>query len=220
MKKKMKALLALILLFVLIVGGFIAGIYLQIFDVKTTNEKLGLYKLPVVGSFFPKPEPKDNADAQSTDANADKSKGQNPANPAKPQTNAPAQPQQPPQQRKVLTQQDINQQLKAEQAAQQKRISQLASVYNEMKPQNAANVMKDLNDDMAVAILQKMDNSQAAQVLSAMDPEQSARLTRLLYLGTPQIDQSSSGSGQGGQNGQNGMGGGMNGGSGMSSMSN
>ncbi|WP_399555551.1 MotE family protein, partial [uncultured Selenomonas sp.] len=101
----------------------------------------------------------------------------------------------------VLTKEEIEKQMKEREAQEKKRVSKLARVYNEMKPQQAAEVMKDLDDDLSVAILQKMDESQAAKTLAAMEAEQSARLTKLMYTGVPKkvispLDRQS----QGGQN--------------------
>ena len=84
---------------------------------------------------------------------------------------------------KVLTQEEIEKQQKEEEAAERKRVSKLARLYNEMKPEAAADIMVDLDDEIAVAVLQKMDESQAAKVLAALDPGQSARLTRSIYTG-------------------------------------
>ena len=57
MKKIVKIALAAILLLVLVVGGFLLGVYLQIFDVGTMNEKMKLYDMPIIGEFFVKPAP-------------------------------------------------------------------------------------------------------------------------------------------------------------------
>ena len=59
-KKIAKLLLMLFLLLVLIIGGFVLGIYLRLFDTQEANEKLGLYKLPVIGQYFVKPAPSQN----------------------------------------------------------------------------------------------------------------------------------------------------------------
>ena len=40
MKKILKVVLAALLLLVLVVGGFLLGVYLQIFDATTMNEKM------------------------------------------------------------------------------------------------------------------------------------------------------------------------------------
>ena len=56
-KRILKGLLMLIVLLVLIVGGFALGIYLRIFDTQQANEKLGLYNLPIIGQYFVKPAP-------------------------------------------------------------------------------------------------------------------------------------------------------------------
>ena len=169
MKKMVKIALAAILLLVLVVGGFLLGVYLQIFDASTMNEKLKLYDMPIIGEFFVKPAPEtgETPKEELTDSkpDPDKDKGQ-----SKP---------------KVLTKEEIEKQMKEREAQEKKRVSKLARVYNEMKPQQAAEVMKDLDDDLSVAILQKMDESQAAKTLAAMDADQSARLTKLMYTGVP-----------------------------------
>lgn len=177
MKKIVKIALAAILLLVLVAGGFLLGVYLQIFDAGTMNEKLKLYDMPIIGEFFVKPAPetgealkedvsgKPKEELTDSKPDPDKDKGQ-----SKP---------------KVLTKEEIEKQMKEREAQEKKRVSKLARVYNEMKPQQAAEVMKDLDDDLSVAILQKMDESQAAKTLAAMDADQSARLTRLMYTGVP-----------------------------------
>ena len=181
MKKIVKIALAAILLLVLVAGGFLLGVYLQIFDAGTMNEKLKLYDMPIIGEFFVKPAPEtgealkedvsgkpkeEMTDSKlNPDKDKDKDKGQ-----SKP---------------KVLTKEEIEKQMKEREAQEKKRVSKLARVYNEMKPQQAAEVMKDLDDDLSVAILQKMDESQAAKTLAAMDADQSARLTKLMYTGVP-----------------------------------
>ena len=177
MKKIVKIALAAILLLVLVAGGFLLGVYLQIFDAGTMNEKLKLYDMPIIGEFFVKPAPetgealkedvsgKPKEELTDSKPDPDKDKGQ-----SKP---------------KVLTKEEIEKQMKEREAQEKKRVSKLARVYNEMKPQQAAEVMKDLDDDLSVAILQKMDESQAAKTLAAMEAEQSARLTKLMYTGVP-----------------------------------
>ena len=181
MKKIVKIALAAILLLVLVVGGFLLGVYLQIFDVGTMNEKMKLYDMPIIGEFFVKQAPETEEESKeeasgkpkeemtdsklNPDKDKDKDKGQ-----SKP---------------KVLTKEEIEKQMKEREAQEKKRVSKLARVYNEMKPQQAAEVMKDLDDDLSVAILQKMDESQAAKTLAAMDADQSARLTKLMYTGVP-----------------------------------
>ena len=171
MKKMVKIALAAILLLVLVVGGFLLGVYLQIFDASTMNEKLKLYDMPIIGEFFvkPAPETEEASKEEMTDSklNPDKDKEKRTSKP------------------KVLTKEEIEKQMKEREAQEKKRVSKLARVYNEMKPQQAAEVMKDLDDDLSVAILQKMDESQAAKTLAAMDADQSARLTKLMYTGVP-----------------------------------
>ena len=179
MKKIVKIALAAILLLVLVVGGFLLGVYLQIFDTSTMNEKMKLYDMPIIGEFFVKPAPEtEEASKEEASGKLKEEMTDSKLNPDKDKDKGQSKP-------KVLTKEEIEKQMKEREAQEKKRVSKLARVYNEMKPQQAAEVMKDLDDDLSVAILQKMDESQAAKTLAAMDADQSARLTKLMYTGVP-----------------------------------
>ena len=171
-KKLLKIFLMLFLLLVLIVGGFALGVYLRIFDTQEANEKLGLYKLPVVGEYFVKPAPTqeemENAPVEDAKPSADKKKDK-----AKEQSK-----------NVKLTKKEIEAQMKEREAAERKRVSKLARLYNEMKPQDAAEAMDALDDDLTVTILQRMDESTAAKVMAEFEPAKAARLTELIYQGT------------------------------------
>ncbi|MDY6269238.1 MAG: magnesium transporter MgtE [Selenomonadaceae bacterium] len=167
----LKLLLILLLLIVLIVGGFALGIYLRIFDAQEANEKLGLYNLPVIGQYFVKPAPTEE-DMQNT-----------PAEDVKPDPDADKKDAKD--SKKVqLSKKEIEKQMKERDAAERKRVSKLARLYNEMKPADAASAMDELDDDMCIAILQRMDEGQAAKVLTEFDPSKTARLTKIMYEGT------------------------------------
>ena len=181
MKKIVKIALAAILLLVLVVGGFLLGVYLQIFDAGTMNEKMKLYDMPIIGEFFVKPAPEaEEATKEEASGKPKEEMTDSKLNPDKDKNKDKGQSKP-----KGLTKEEIEKQMKEREAQEKKRVSKLARVYNEMKPQQAAEVMKDLDDDLSVAILQKMDESQAAKTLAAMDADQSARLTKLMYTGVP-----------------------------------
>ena len=176
-KKKrrfLKILLALILLLVLIVGGFALGIYLRIFDTQEANEKLGLYNLPVIGEYFVKPAPTEeemaNTPAEDVKPNPEAEKAEKDKN--------------QPSKKVQLSKKEIEKQMKERDAAERKRVSKLARLYNEMKPADAAAALDALEDDTCVAILQRMDEGQAAKVLSEFEPSKAARLTKIIYEGT------------------------------------
>jgi flagellar motility protein MotE (MotC chaperone) len=188
----------LLLLFLIVVAGFFAGIYLRVFDVYEMNRQVDLYAMPFIGEYFvkpaisakemiaekiskmnePPPEP-ENVEGEKTagdgkkDEKKDEKKDDQPKPIKKEEESKPV----------VLTQEEIEKRQKAEEAAERKRVSKLAKLYNEMKPEAAADIMTDLDDEIAVAVLQKMDESQAAKVLASLDPGHSARLTRSIYTG-------------------------------------
>lgn len=166
-KKLLKVFLALFLLLVLVIGGFALGVYLRIFDTQEANEKLGLYNLPVVGQYFVKPAPTQEEmetvpleDVKPKDEEKKQSK------------------------KITLSKKEIEEQMQQREAAEKKRVSKLARLYNGMKPKDAAEAMDALDDDLAVAILQRMEEGTAAKVLSEFEPAKAARLTQIIYEGT------------------------------------
>ena len=172
----LKLFLFLLLIVGLIVGGFALGVYLQIVDSQEMNEKLGLYRLPVVGEYFvpppqqPTQEEMENKPVEDVKPKADEKKKEDKQEKkqSKPVT---------------LSKKEIEDQMKAREAAERKRISKIARLYNEMKPQEAADAMESLDDDLTFAILQRMDEGNAAKTLAKMDADKAARLTELIYEG-------------------------------------
>lgn len=166
-KKIAKLLLMLFLLLVLIIGGFVLGIYLRLFDTQEANEKLGLYKLPVIGQYFVKPAPSQN-EMENT-----------PVEDVKPSKDDQKQSK-----KITISKKEIEKQMKEREAVEKKRVSKLARLYNEMKPRDAAEAMDALDDDLCIAILQRMDEGNAAKVMSEFEASKTARLTQIMYEGT------------------------------------
>ena len=165
--KVFKIILMLFLLLVLVVGGFALGVYLRIFDTEEMNQKLGLYKLPVVGEYFVKPAPPQEEMEE------------------KPVEDVKPKPDEKKQSKKLtLSRKEIEEQMKQREDAEKKRVSKLARLYNGMKPKDAAEAMDALDDDLAVTILQRMEEGTASKVLSEFEPAKAARLTQIIYEGT------------------------------------
>lgn len=170
----MKVLLVLFLLLVLIIAGFALGIYLRLFDTQEANEKLKLYDLPVVGQYFVRPAPTEaemeNATVEDAKINIkdkdDKKDGKKENK------------------KLVISKEDIEKQVKEREAAEKKRVSKLARLYNQMKPKDAAKALDALDDDMCIAILQRMDESVVAKIMSEFTEEKTARITQIMYAGT------------------------------------
>lgn len=175
-RRILKALAVLFLLVLLIGAGFFVGIYLRIFDVDKINESMKLYDMPVIGQYFVKRQGTETPTEQTPEAKtADNTQNdKDKAAQQKPEESKPM----------ILTKAEIEKQRKEQQAAEKKRVTKLARLYNEMKPADAAAIMDALNDDITIAILQRMDESQCAKVLTAFEPDKSARLTRIMYAGT------------------------------------
>ena len=205
-KRLLKFFGLLLVLAGVVAAGFFAGVYLRVFDVYEVNEQIDQQALPFVGEYIVEPIKKmpgvfdeyiyqpavklvdQKLSAPPEEQPADG--GKKPENGKKDDKKEEKKDDQPKPIKKeeeskpiVLTQEEIEKKQKEEEAAERKRVSKLAKLYNEMKPEAAADIMTDLDDEIAVAVLQKMDESQAAKVLAALDPGQSARLTRSIYTG-------------------------------------
>lgn len=180
----------------LIIGGFFLGVYLRVFDVSQINQKLELYKYPIIGQYFEKP-----LDAKEEGKGDDKSdKPGKPIIIPDPKAKQQGQVEDPlklteteknPDGSKpiVLDKAEIDKQLKIRQAEEKKRVSKLARLYGSMKPEKAMPILDALDDDMAIAILSKMEEDQVSKILPLFDTSKSARLTRIMYNGKPPVTQ-------------------------------
>ena len=176
MWKKLKILFILILLLVLIAGGFALGVYLRLFDTQALNEQYGLHELPVVGEYFVPPAGEQHNAAETASS---------PPAAAGTPASAAAAPKKAPETVKI-TKEEIEKQQKEREAAEKKRVTKLARLYNDMKAADAAKVMESLDIDLCIAILQRMDEGNAAKVMAAFEPERAAQITQIIYEGVPQ----------------------------------
>lgn len=69
--------------------------------------------------------------------------------------------------------------------AQEKKIAELTQIYKEMSPDQAAQILLELDTPIVVGILQNFKPSHAARVLQAMPAEEAARITNALTKAPP-----------------------------------
>lgn len=174
-KQKIKIVGGVIGVVVLLVAGFILGIYLGLFDQEEMNEKYGIYDWPIIGETFVRPISEEEAAALEAERLAQEAEAKRKA-----EEEAKSKPIK-------LTKEEIEKQTQERQAAEKKRIGKLSRLYNEMKPDEAAKILTALDDDMSIAIMQKMDESQVAQILAAEEfgADHAAEITRKMYRGMP-----------------------------------
>ena len=171
MRKKLKILFGLILLLVLVAGGFALGVYLRLFDTQALNEEYGLHKLPIIGEYFVPPAESEEESSQSSSASS--------------ATTSTATKQKKVPESVKITKEEIEKQQKERETAEKKRITKLARLYNDMKPADAAKVMESLDINLCIAILQRMDEGNAAKVLTEFEPDRAAQITQIMYEGAP-----------------------------------
>lgn len=172
MRKILKTLFGLVLLLVLVAGGFALGVYLRLFDTQELNEEYALHELPIVGEYFvpPTEETTTAVSAPSSTAAA---------------APAAAASRKAPETVKITPEEIAKQQAERE-AAEKKRVTKLARLYNDMKAADAAKVMEALDVDLCIAILQRMDEGNAAKIMAAFEPDRAAEITQIIYEGVPQ----------------------------------
>ena len=164
-----------LLLVTLVIGGFFLGIYLKILDGDEMNKKLGLYDMPIIGQYFVRPTPEDGSTVP--DSAAEKAK-QEQAQAKKAADDKKSKPVK-------LTKEEIEKLTQQRQAEEKKRVSKLARLYNEMKPEEAAKIMENMESDIVIAIFQRMDESQVSQIMANFNAGKAASISKLMYVGVP-----------------------------------
>ena len=164
-----------LLLVVLVIGGFFLGIYLQILDGDEMNKKLGLYDMPIIGQYFVRPTPEDGSTVPDSAAEKAKQEQEKSKKAADDKKSKPVK----------LTKEEIEKLTQQRQAEEKKRVSKLARLYNEMKPEDAAKIMENMESDIVIAIFQRMDESQVSQIMANFDTGKAASISKLMYVGVP-----------------------------------
>ena len=190
LRKIKNILIGLIVLMILIVGGFIAAVKFDVLDtedIAMLNEELGLYRLPFVGNgrYFevpegvewpPPPEPEPEPEPEPPPEPEPEVKEEPPKEEPKPKEEKPKEVK--------IDKKAIDEQRAKREAEEKKRIARLAKIYESMRPQEAANALINVDWDTTVLIFQRMNEDSVAQILAKMEPEAAAQLTEMLYAGT------------------------------------
>lgn len=163
-----KLILVFVLLLMLAGGGVAAGIYLGLIDLPAIAAKYKLHDLPVVGQYIPKPA----TNFETVDLPPEAPAAEKPAAEAPP---APAPPAAKPE--------ELKENLAKTRQEEAKRISRLARLYGEMKPDEALPILRELDDPTVLAILAKMEDGQAAKIMALFDAKRAARLTQDMLKG-------------------------------------
>ena len=175
-------IMAVVVALVMLVGlGFAAGVYLKLIDPNKLVSDMNLSQHPVITKLFPKTnfEPVELEDSSIPDK---------PENTVKNVTELPSQTSTTQSTRQLtnsntITKEEIEKQERIKKQEEAKRISKLARLYSEMKPDEAAAIMKELDDNNVLAIFSKMEDGQVAKILAVFDSKRAARLTEDMLKG-------------------------------------
>ena len=188
-------LIGLVVLTALVVGAFAAAVKFEVLDtedIAMLNEELGLYRLPFVGNgrYFevpegvewpPPPEPEPEPELEPEPVSKPEEKIEPPKEEPKPKEEK--KKDEKPKEVKV-DKKAIDEQKAKREAEEKKRVTRLARIYENMKPEQAANALVNVDWDTTVLIFQRTNEDSVAQILAKMEPEAAAQLTEMLYAGT------------------------------------
>ena len=71
----------------------------------------------------------------------------------------------------------ISQKLEDKVKLDQQKVESLVSVYQNMKPVQAARIIESMNEDLAVEVLSKMKNKAAAEIVNLMNPDRAKKIS-------------------------------------------
>lgn len=167
-----------------IAGSIYLALYFKVLDLDDLNRSLMLWKWPVIGENFveppplpePEPEPEEKTKPEG-EAGKDKKK------PAVEDVRPKQAEEKAPSKQIKITKADIEKQMQEAAKAEKKRAAKLARLYENMKPQEAADIMNEMDDATVISVLQRMEESAAAKVLAKLDPVKAGRLSNIIFHG-------------------------------------
>ena len=191
LKRLGRAFLLLLLLILLVIAGFVLGVYLRIIDSGAAEEQLKKHDIPIIGEYLAKlpvkpetpDEPKEEQTEPPKQEAATETKQDTAQKPdekkADENKNKDKDKEKEKEQKKSktikLTKEEIEKQAKEREAAEKKRVSKLARLYMNMKAQEAAAALQNLDDNMITA-----------KIMAQFDPARTARITRIMFVGVQQ----------------------------------
>lgn len=196
-------LLRLLGISLLVTIGFFIGVYLKMVDLDKLNNEHKIYDWPVVGEYFvklpweryaeyrAKKEEEDRlaAEAEAQRIAEEEAKRLEEEKKAEAEAKKEAEAQKEAEaeakrsQALVVSNEKIEKDRQERAAAEKKRIAKLARLYTDMKPEEAAKIVDNLQDDVAVAILQRMEEGVSAKILAKLDPMKAARFSNIIFVG-------------------------------------
>lgn len=173
----LKATLVLLVLLMLAGGSLYAAVFFKFIDVDALAAEYNLASYPVIGRYFAKPAAT-NFETVELPPEGPAEKPAAAPTPAPVAQSEPAKPPSPP-----LTSDEMKAREAKAKQEEAKRISRLARLYAEMKPDEAVPILNQLDDPTVLAILNKMEDGQVAKLMSLFDARRAARLTQDMLKG-------------------------------------
>jgi len=78
----------------------------------------------------------------------------------------------------IALKEELEKNIEQERMKYNERISWLASIYGEMRPEEASPIIEKLNDELAISVLSQMEERQVGKILGVMDSSRAIELSQ------------------------------------------
>lgn len=178
-RSKWTILLLLLFIVSLLAAGAAGAIHYKFVDLAWLDEKLGLSNYPFIGRYI---KPVSQEITGAVDEVAPKSPQAASPEQLAPKS-SPILQQSLPRPPVTIDDSELKKQAALKQHDEQKRLITVSRLYDGMKPEAAAPILSELEDETVILIFSKMDQENVAKILTLFDPKRSARLSNLMLKG-------------------------------------
>ncbi|ABY92974.1 MAG: MgtE intracellular region [Caldanaerobacter subterraneus] len=183
-KRNSKIWLIILIIFLILVGGIVSAVYFNLFGSQTFLKKQ-LANVPVLGSLI-SPVPVEDKNTQINKL-TDELKAKD-EKIAEYETQLKEKEDQINSLKAELEKvQKESDSLKQQLENKQTNLKDIASYYQNMDPQNAAQILNNMSDEDIIKILRYMDKDSASKILESLKAEKAAKITNILLKNATMI---------------------------------
>ena len=183
---KWKILLILFIIIGVLAAGAAGAIRYKLVDLTVLNEKYEISKYPYIGKYIDRflqaVQEQENVEVEPAQPVEQKTSDSTEQTELVPKASR-VLPEQPPSKPVIVDDSELKQQVLIKQQEEQKRLLKVSRLYDGMKPEAAAPILSELEDETVILIFSKMDQEKVSKILTLLDPKHSARLSNLMLKG-------------------------------------
>lgn len=180
--KKILRMFMLLFVLIAVLGSALFGaVHYKFVDLGQLDSRWGFSKYPIVSQLFKQTLPEQMADQSDSAVDAE------PSLPLASPPTPPVADVRPMPSVRIPTVPIDDTELKKQAAlkleAEQKRLAKVSRLYDGMKPEEAAPILNELDDETVILIFSKMEEERVAKIMTLLEPSRSARLSDAMLKG-------------------------------------